>query len=428
MVEAVRFEFDQTETFLKVAEDLAGPYRWTRYDVLCLPPSFPFGGMENPCLTFVTPTLLAGDKSLADVVAHEIAHSWTGNLVTNATWTHFWLNEGWTRWFELTIMARIMGDDRFFDIKASLGMESLRADVERYGLDNELTCLLPPLEGIDPDDSFSSVPYERGMNLLLYLQRKVGKEPFLRFFRAYVEEFASKTVYTAAFQAFFAEHFPAEAETVEWNLWFLAPGMPPVELQFDLTLVEPVKALAKAWIKASDDKKGRTVVKPALAADYLGWPSLQQQLFLQELFDKGKVLSIAALDAIEEAYKLDTQKNSEIRFKWIKLCLRAGRAAIMSNACEMAITQGRMKFVRPLYRFLVTCPIAGASRAARSLFEANKDVYHPICRKMVANDLAKTEVDDADVDVDGAPPKRSMATRVFFGAGVVVALAVASFW
>ena len=177
MVAEASDEFSQTEDFLKAAEKLAGPYRWTRYDLLCLPPSFPYGGMENPCLTFVTPTLVAGDKSLADVVAHEIAHSWTGNLVTNATWTHFWLNEGWTRWFELSIMAEIQGDDRYFDLRASLGYEGLKDDVQRYmeAGEPEMTCLVPPLEGIDPDDSFSSVPYERGMNFLFYLQRKVAK-------------------------------------------------------------------------------------------------------------------------------------------------------------------------------------------------------------------------------------------------------------
>lgn len=106
VVEAAAFEFSETEEFLTTAESLTCPYVWTRYDVLCLPPSFPYGGMENPCLTFATPTLLAGDKSLADVIAHEIAHSWTGNLVTNATWEHFWLNEGWTVWLERKITSR----------------------------------------------------------------------------------------------------------------------------------------------------------------------------------------------------------------------------------------------------------------------------------------------------------------------------------
>lgn len=156
------FEFSQTEEFLSVAESLTCPYPWERYDVLCLPPSFPYGGMENPCLTFATPTLLAGDKSLADVIAHEIAHSWTGNLVTNHTWSHFWLNEGWTVWLERKIMAAFKNDNEVFKLSAQSGFKGLRNDVDRMGNDSGFTQLVWPLEdGQDPDDAFSRVPYEK---------------------------------------------------------------------------------------------------------------------------------------------------------------------------------------------------------------------------------------------------------------------------
>ena len=169
VVESAAYEFAQTEEFLKDAEQLAGmDYVWGRYDLLCLPPSFPYGGMENPCLTFVTPTLLAGDRSLADVVAHEIAHSWTGNLVTNATWEHFWLNEGWTTWFQRKIMSKIRLDDLFLDFDATSGYKNLQDDVNR--MPDEYTSLIPKLGDSDPDECFSSVPYEKGFNLLYALE------------------------------------------------------------------------------------------------------------------------------------------------------------------------------------------------------------------------------------------------------------------
>jgi leukotriene-A4 hydrolase len=161
-VEAVNFEFSETEEFLSAAEEITGcPYVWTRYDVLCLPPSFPFGGMENPCLTFATPTLLAGDRSLADVIAHEIAHSWTGNLVTNHTWSHFWLNEGWTVWLERKITAKVKKNEEVAKLSAQIGLKALIDDVAVLGKENVFTQLVWPLKDDDPDDAFSSVPYEK---------------------------------------------------------------------------------------------------------------------------------------------------------------------------------------------------------------------------------------------------------------------------
>ena len=192
VVDAAAFEFSQTEDFLQVAESITLPYQWGRYDVLCLPPSFPYGGMENPCLTFVTPTLLAGDKSLADVVAHEIAHSWTGNLVTNETWEHFWLNEGWTTWLERKIMAKISGDDRVIDFDAIGGWEDLKQSVDI--MPENYTKLVPKLGDEDPDEAYSSVPYEKGFILLLTLEKRVGNEKFADFVKAYLNNFKFVTV------------------------------------------------------------------------------------------------------------------------------------------------------------------------------------------------------------------------------------------
>jgi len=211
MVAKVEYEFSETEKFLVAAESLTCPYQWGRYDVLCLPPSFPYGGMENPCLTFVTPTLLAGDRSLADVVAHEIAHSWTGNLVTNASWEHFWLNEGWTVWLERRIMMRVRGaaagpkgDSKYFDFLASGGWNDLTEDVTLFQETNQsaYTKLVPKLEGIDPDDAFSAVPYEKGFNLLYAIQRRVGDDPFEAFVKESVATFKSRLISSQDFKTF----------------------------------------------------------------------------------------------------------------------------------------------------------------------------------------------------------------------------------
>ena len=203
MVEAAAYEFAETEQFIKTGEDLLGPYVWGQYDLLVLPPSFPYGGMENPCLTFVTPTLLAGDRSLANVVAHEIAHSWTGNLVTNSTWEHFWLNEGHTVFIERKIIGRMYGQPQleFQAIGGWTGNGSKKVDswlveitnhrakgqvetVDTLGASNPYTCLVIKNNGdIDPDDAFSRIPYEKGFSLLWYLQSIFGAEKFEGFLK-----------------------------------------------------------------------------------------------------------------------------------------------------------------------------------------------------------------------------------------------------
>eukprot|EP01025_Chloroclados_australasicus_P042995 TRINITY_DN45714_c0_g1_i5.p1 TRINITY_DN45714_c0_g1~~TRINITY_DN45714_c0_g1_i5.p1 ORF type:complete len:519 (-),score=41.36 TRINITY_DN45714_c0_g1_i5:54-1418(-) len=208
VVDAAAYEFQETGQFLQTGIDIAGDYVWGQYDLLLLPPSFPFGGMENPCLTFVTPTLLAGDRSLVSVIAHEIAHSWTGNLVTNATWEDFWLNEGFTVFLERKIVKKIYGDD-LFQLQASNGYQALLDAIGDYGEEHNYTRLVPDLsQELDPDRAFSKVPYEKGFHLLLYLEGLVGGpsifEPFLR---SYLEHFKYKTLTTQDFVDYLTTYF-----------------------------------------------------------------------------------------------------------------------------------------------------------------------------------------------------------------------------
>jgi leukotriene-A4 hydrolase len=394
LVEAAADEFAETEDFLKIAEDLSGtPYVWGRYDLLCLPPSFPYGGMENPCLTFVTPTLLAGDRSLADVVAHEIAHSWTGNLVTNATWDHFWLNEGWTVWFQRKIMARIKKNPKFIDFDAIEGRKHLQDAMNELAPNK--TRLVLDIKDDDPDDAYSKVAYEKGFTLLLYLERLVGSEAFEAFFQAYIAQFASHTVTTEEFKAFFLKHFEGESssdkvKSIDWKTWFHSPGMPPVLPELDQSLAKDSQDMASLWFAI--DREGKA---PPTTNTLKSWSSLQITCFLDALQVKtvsnkkknknNKPLKVSTLKAMNSLYHFAWSRNSEVLYRYCDLAIAAEDTSILPVAVRFITTQGRMKFTRPLYRALYKSKIG--KDLAVSTFLKHKDFYHPICVKMVAQDL-----------------------------------------
>lgn len=383
LVEAVAYEFAETESFLKIAEQLAGtPYVWGRYDLLCLPPSFPYGGMENPCLTTVTPTLLARDRSLADVVAHEIAHSWTGNLVTNATWDHFWLNEGWTTWYQRKIMARIHRNDKFFDFDALGGYKTLQ-DTINSEMPEEFQSLVLPIGDGDPDESYSSVAYEKGFLLLTSLERRVGTPAFEDFFQAYIKNFKSKTLTTEDFKAFFLDHFKGvdAIKDVDWDAWLYTPGMPPEEVRFDRSLAESSEKLANAWL--AFDREGG----PEPTTEIKDWSSNQITCFLDflQLLTEEKPLKVDTLKSIDAKYDFAQSQNSEILFRFCQLSIASEDQSMLLVILHFITSQGRMKFVRPLYRALYASKMA--SSIAVEAFLQNQDFYHPICTKMIASDL-----------------------------------------
>jgi leukotriene-A4 hydrolase len=401
-VDAAAFEFAETPKFLQAAESLAGPYRWGRYDLLLLPPSFPYGGMENVNLTFVTPTLLAGDRSLANVVAHEAAHSWTGNLVTNKNWSSFWLNEGNTVWLERRIKGQLEGEAEF-EFEMSMGWIQLTKTVQQWGESHKYTCLIPDLsDGRDPDDAFSRIPYEKGAAFLTYLERLVGgKEMYVPFFKRYIKKFADQPVTSDDFKSFFLEYFTAQEEQgalahgvlqeIDWDTWFYKPGMPPVKLDYDQSLGKKAFDLATKW--HTSDILGLGSDGPAGASDkdIEGWSSSQIVAFLDRL---GELRSMMPMNyrttrAMARAYPLlEETHNSEIRCSWYLLCLKAGDDAIVPKVEEMLHEQGRMKFVRPLYRAMYESPkLKGGKEKALETFEKCKGLYHPICVKMTAVDL-----------------------------------------
>ncbi|GIS98256.1 MAG: hypothetical protein CM1200mP25_4930 [Acidobacteriota bacterium] len=221
VVDVAAAEFEDTPSMIEATERLYGPYRWERYDLLVLPPSFPFGGMENPRLTFATPTILAGDKSLVALVAHELAHSWSGNLVTNATWRDFWLNEGFTVYIERRIIEELYGPGRE-EMEAVLGVQAMDADLNR--LDPRDQALHADLDGRDPDEGMTQIAYEKGALFLRHLEEAVGREAFDDFLRGYFDHFAFQSITTADFESYLSEHLTVDAVPV--SEWIMSRGFP----------------------------------------------------------------------------------------------------------------------------------------------------------------------------------------------------------
>uniref|UniRef100_A0A4W3J0Z8 Leukotriene A-4 hydrolase n=1 Tax=Callorhinchus milii TaxID=7868 RepID=A0A4W3J0Z8_CALMI len=372
MVDAAATEFDETETMLKTAEDLVGPYVWGQYDLLVLPPSFPYGGMENPCLTFVTPTLLAGDKSLSDVIAHEIAHSWTGNLVTNETWDDFWLNEGHTVYLERMICRRMHGENTR-QFAALGGWKALLESIRTFGPTNPLTNLVPDLRDTDPDDAFSSVPYEKGFALLYHLEEQLGgPDIFVGFLKTYIQMFAYKSVTTKDWKQFLYSYFHDQVDIlnqIDWHAWLYSPGVPPFQ-KFYIVFTKQVAPDSELTIFTNED------LKPLSSNQVVEFLTL----LLQE-----PVLSLQHVKQMQEVYKFNSTKNAEIRFRWLRLCLRAKWEEAIPLALQMVTEQGRMKFTRPLYRDLYN--FETARQQTKNTFVKNKPNMHPITASIIAKDL-----------------------------------------
>ncbi|KAM9170383.1 leukotriene A-4 hydrolase [Pangshura tecta] len=382
LVDKSAYEFAETEAMLKTAEDLAGPYVWGQYDLLVLPPSFPYGGMENPCLTFVTPTLLAGDRSLSNVIAHEISHSWTGNLVTNKTWEHFWLNEGHTVYLERRIGGRLFGE-QFRHFQALGGWRELQNTINTLGDTSPFTNLIPKLNEVDPDVAYSPVPYEKGFALLFHLEQLLGgPDVFIGFLKAYIQQFAYKSAVTEEWKKFLYSYFKDKVDVlnkVDWNAWMHTPGMPPVKPTYDMTLSNACVALSQRWTKAKESD-----LCSFSSADLKELSSHQLIEFLALLLLEAP-LPVSRVKRMQEVYNFNAVNNSEIRFRWLRLCIQAKWEEAIPLALKMATEQGRMKFTRPLFRDLYN--FEKSRDQAVSSFMQHRVRMHPVAAMLVAKDL-----------------------------------------
>jgi len=370
-VDKAAWEFAEIESIIQKAEGLFGPYEWQRYDMLVLPPSFPYGGMENPRMTFLTPTLLAGDRSLVDVVAHELAHSWTGNLVTNATAEHFWLNEGFTVWAERRILRALHGEGAE-GLGWAIGQRDLEESLKRFEHQPELTLLRTHLEGIDPDDAFSSIPYEKGARFVRVLEEAIGAEAFDGFLRAYMKRFRFTSITTEQFCAFVEEQFPGLLAKVNAEAWLHAPGLPGNAPVFHSPRLEELTNLAEGWFQG---------VRPEVES--LGDPK-ELLIYLQHL---PRELNHGDCAWLDEHLKLTERGNHEILVEWLTIAAGSDYESVFPRVQEVLLRVGRMKYLRPLYTALGRH--ARTRELAKDIFRSAAPAYHALSRRVVQSVMDK---------------------------------------
>jgi len=380
VVEAAAWEFADTEKMMQAAEALYGPYRWDRYDILVLPPSFPYGGMENPRLTFVTPVLVAGDRSLVATIAHELAHSWSGNLVTNATWDDFWLNEGFTVYFERRILEAVYGRDRS-EMEAVLGFADLEEELGELGADNPDTRLHVDTEGRNPDDAEMIAQYEKGYLFLRNIEESVGREAWDSFLRGYFDEFAFQSMTTERFLAYLRENLLNRYAGIEGRLdidaWVYQPGLPERRPVARSDALDRVERQITRW---------RDGV-PAGELDTDGWNSQQWKHFVQHLPHEMTHEQMAELDA---AFHFTDKANAEVTQQWLLAAIDNAYRPAYPRIESFLVGTGRIWLIRPLYMRLAE---SEAGRAmAEYIYAKARPGYHPLTVAAVDRVLGDGEV------------------------------------
>jgi len=372
VVEQAAAEFADLERMVEATEALYGPYRWGRYDVLVLPPSFPFGGMENPRLTFATPTILAGDRSLVALIAHELAHSWSGNLVTNATWSDFWLNEGFTSYLELRIMEAVYGAERAAMLEV-LGRQDLETAIAEFGADSSRTVLHLNLRGHDPDDAATPIAYDKGAALLRTIETSVGRDRFDRWLRDYFARHAFTSITSADFLRDIREHLIAGDQELEDQLqlerWVYGPGLP------GNAVVPHSEAFARVDAQVTRFQQG----SPARQLSAGRWSTQEWQHFLGALLADS--LTREQLADLDRTFGLTRSGNSEVLVAWLRIAI-AHRYEPALPALERFLTsQGRRKFLRPLYADLMAR--AWGQPLARQIYRVARPRYHTVSTRTI---------------------------------------------
>jgi aminopeptidase N len=373
ILEAAAAEFSDTEAMLETTEETFGPYRWDRYDLLILPPAFPVGGMEHPRLSFITPTVIAGDKSLVSLIAHELAHSWSGNLVTNASWRDLWLNEGFTTYLTNRIMQAVFGDERYY-MEMALGYAELVDELP--DLDDHDEVLALDLRGRDPDDAFTNIAYEKGSLFLYELEQTVGREAFDRFLVSYFDEFAFRSISTEEFLDYLERTLLAEhAESVSMERvrqWIFEPGLPEGAPVPRSAALAPVENGRHDWLA------GRIAAEDI---DTSEWTYHHWKRFLD---DMPKQLRRDRLEDLDQAFRLTTAPNNEIAFSWLRIAIRNGYEPAFGRLEQFLRTIGRTKFIDVLYEDMMA---SGMDEMALRIFEEVEQTYHPLAAKEIAATL-----------------------------------------
>jgi aminopeptidase N len=376
MLDAAVAEFEDTEAMLETTEETFGPYRWDRYDLLILPPAFPIGGMEHPRLSFITPTVIAGDKSLVALIAHELAHSWSGNLVTNASWRDLWLNEGFTTYLTNRIMQAVFGDERY-RMEMALGYAELLDELPN--LEDQDEALAVDLRDRDPDEVFTSIAYEKGSLFLYELELAVGREAFDRFLVNYFNEYAFQSISTEEFLDYLERTLVADhAESVSMERvkqWVFGPGIPdgaPVPRSGAFAGIEPVR---QDWLS------GRIAAENIDTGE---WTYHHWKRFLDGMPQQ---LGRDKLEDLDQAFQLTAARNNEIAFSWLRIAIRNGYEPAFDRLENFLETIGRTKFIGVLYGDMMA---AGMDDMARRIFEEARPSYHPLAAKEIDSTITVT--------------------------------------
>jgi aminopeptidase N len=369
ILDAAAAEFEDTEAMLETTEETFGPYRWDRYDLLILPPAFPIGGMEHPRLSFITPTVIAGDKSLVALIAHELAHSWSGNLVTNASWRDLWLNEGFTTYLTNRIMQAVFGDERY-RMEMALGYAELLDALP--DLEDQDEALALDLRDRDPDEVFTSIAYEKGSLFLYELELVVGREAFDRFLMNYFNEYAFQSISTEEFLDYLERTLVADhAESVSMERvrqWVFEPGLPegaPAPRSGAFADIEPVR---QDWLSGT------------IAAEEIDTSEWTYHHWKRFLDGMPKQLRRDKLEDLDQAFQLTAARNNEIAFSWLRIAIRNGYEPAFDRLENFLETIGRTKFIGVLYKDMMD---AGMDDMARRIFEEARPSYHPLAAKEI---------------------------------------------
>lgn len=366
VVEKAAWEFAGTEKMMAATERLYGPYRWRRYDLIILPPSFPFGGMENPRLTFLTPTVLAGDRSLVSLVAHELAHSWSGNLVTNANWNDFWLNEGFTTYLENRIMEEVYGKE-YADMLAAISFQDWQTKLENLGADSAASHLRWNLAGRDPDEGMNDIAYDKGAYFLRLMEHAFGREKWDAFLRGYFETFAFQTMTTDKFLDYLRRELVKGDADLETKLqiaeWIDGPGVPANVVRVQSAAFQKVETQLQDWMAG----------KAAANLDTANWTTHHWLHFLRNLPDSLANKKILELDA---AFEFTKTSNSEILFEWLLQSIKNHYEPAYPALEQFLMGIGRRKFLEPLYEELAKLP-EGLARA-KEIYSKARPTYHSL--------------------------------------------------
>ena len=372
MLERAAAELADTEKMIDAAEKLYGPYRWGRYDMIVLPPAFPYGGMENPVMTFLTPTFIAGDKSLTGLVAHELAHSWSGNLVTNANWSDSWLNEGTTSYFENRIIEELYGARRA-NQEAALSFADMEEALAENGMDAPITALhLADAEAV-PDGGATGVIYDKGAVFLRTVETIAGREKFDTWLESWFDRHAFEPATSAMFLADMRENLVKGDAELEAKLmldeWVYQPGLPSNAVRPDPAAFAEVDAAAKTYADA----------RKVDSAAWEKWTAAERQRFLGKL---PRELSDAQLAALDRDLGLSGTGNNEVLFLWLELALENRYDPAVPAAEKFLATVGRRKFVSPLYEALMEQGSWGQPIAKR-IYAKTRPTYHAITQGTV---------------------------------------------